>query len=139
MMPPPNAAGTVAPSSSGELAMLSGADHGRAADPQAALRPSIEDFQRILTDEQRHKLSQIGATNDADNFIVFTAELEAENQASGRPGVARRFDAVLQCVPAFSSVVETFVSSHPEIAALVWGSVKMTMLVSIQPIGFCEH
>ena len=37
---------------------------------------------------------------------------------------------VLQSIQQFSSVVDTFVQANSGIAALVWGSVKFTMLVS---------
>lgn len=65
--------------------------------------------------------------------MIFTAQLDHGNQSAGRPDFASRLSTVLQSVQAFSTVVETFVSSHPEIAALVWGSVKLTMLVSAAP------
>lgn len=99
-------------------------------DPQASLQFAIKDFQNILTDEQRRKLGMIGTIRDAQSVMIFTAQLERENQSGSRPGVSSRLSTVLQCVQAFSTVVDTFVSSHPEIAALVWGSVKLTMLVS---------
>jgi hypothetical protein len=37
--------------------------------------------------------------------------------------------SVLQSVREFSAVIDTFVSSHPEIAALVWGGLKLTIQV----------
>ncbi|KAM3438042.1 hypothetical protein MY4824_003489 [Beauveria thailandica] len=105
---------------------------GTSPNPQASLQSAIEEFQSILTDEQRHKLRIIGTIRDAQSVMIFTAQLEHENRSAGRPGVSSRLSTVLQSVQAFSGVVGTFVSAHPEIAALVWGSVKLTMLVGKQ-------
>jgi hypothetical protein len=38
---------------------------------------------------------------------------------------------MLQSIRDYSAIIDTFVSSNPVIAALVWGSVKLTMLVVI--------
>ncbi|KAF1733188.1 hypothetical protein CRV24_007087 [Beauveria bassiana] len=101
---------------------------GTCPNPQASLQVAIQEFQSILTDGQRHKLRTIGTIRDAQSVMIFTAQLEHENRLAGRPGVSNRLSTVLESVQAFAGVVGTFVSSHPEIAALVWGSVKLTML-----------
>ncbi len=100
------------------------------ATPQKTLEIAINDFQSILTGEQRRKLVKIGAVRDAQAVMIFTAQLERENQLKKGSGIASRVLSILQSVHSFSTVVDTFVSSHPEIAALVWGSIKLTMLVS---------
>ncbi|KGQ08421.1 Ankyrin repeat domain-containing protein 17 [Beauveria bassiana D1-5] len=105
---------------------------GTCPNPQASLQVAIQDFQSILTDGQRHKLRTIGSIRDAQSVMIFTAQLEHENRLAGRPGVSNRLSTVLESVQAFAGVVGTFVSSHPEIAALVWGSVKLTMLEEMQ-------
>ncbi|PMB65245.1 hypothetical protein BM221_008601 [Beauveria bassiana] len=105
---------------------------GTYPNPQASLQVAIQEFQSILTDGQRHKLRTIGTIRDAQSVMIFTAQLEHENRLAGRPGVSNRLSTVLESVQAFAGVVGTFVSSHPEIAALVWGSVKLTMLVGKQ-------
>ena len=98
--------------------------------PPESLETAIKEFQSILTEGQRRKLANIGTVRDAETVIIFTAQLDRENQLKRGRGIASRLYTVLQSVQAFSTVVETFVSSHPEIAALVWGSIKLTMLVS---------
>ncbi|KEY75233.1 hypothetical protein S7711_09300 [Stachybotrys chartarum IBT 7711] len=50
--------------------------------------------------------------------MISTAQLDRENQLKKGRGIAGRFVPVLQSIQAFSTVVETFVSSHPNIAAL---------------------
>ncbi|KAM3500218.1 hypothetical protein MY10362_006598 [Beauveria mimosiformis] len=111
---------------------------GTSPNPQASLKSAIQEFQSILTDEQRHKLRIIGIIRDAQSVMIFTAQLEHENRSAGRPGVSNRLSTVLQSVQAFSGVVGTFVSSHPEIAALVWGSVKLTMLIAVNFASYFE-
>ncbi|KAM3557837.1 hypothetical protein ARSEF4850_004902 [Beauveria asiatica] len=111
---------------------------GTSPNPQASLQSAIEEFQSILTDEQRHKLRIIGTIRDAQSVMIFTAQLEHENRSAGRPGVSSRLSTVLQSVQAFSGVVGTFVSAHPEIAALVWGSVKLTMLIAVNFASYFE-
>ncbi|KAK8143495.1 hypothetical protein G3M48_007169 [Beauveria asiatica] len=111
---------------------------GTCPNPQASLQSAIKEFQSILTDEQRHKLRIIGTIRDAQSVMIFTAQLEHENRSAGRPGVSSRLSTVLQSVQAFSGVVGTFVSSHPEIAALVWGSVKLTMLIAVNFASYFE-
>jgi len=103
---------------------------GESAGPRESLENAIQDFQTILTDDQRRKLRNIGAIQDPDTVRIFTAQLDRESQLKKGRGIAGRLSSILQSVHRFSVVVDTFVSSHPEIAALVWGSVKLAMLVT---------
>ncbi|KAH7190109.1 ankyrin repeat protein [Fusarium oxysporum] len=107
--------------------------HGASAGPRKSLEDAIQDFQAILTDDQRQKLSCIGAIQDPDTAMIFTAQLDRDNQLKKGRGIACRLSSVLQSVQTFSTVVDTFVSSHPQIAALVWGSIKLAMLQEFEP------
>ncbi|KAI3573042.1 ankyrin repeat protein [Fusarium oxysporum f. sp. albedinis] len=106
---------------------------GASAGPRKSLEDAIQDFQAILTDDQRQKLSSIGAIQDPDTAMIFTAQLDRDNQLKKGRGIACRLSSVLQSVQTFSTVVDTFVSSHPQIAALVWGSIKLAMLQEFEP------
>ncbi|RBA12849.1 hypothetical protein FPRO05_14071 [Fusarium proliferatum] len=106
---------------------------GASAGPQESLEHAIRDFQAILTDDQRRKLSNIGAIQDPDTVRIFTAQLDRESQLKKGRGIAGRLSSILQSVQRFSTVVDTFVSSRPDIAALVWGSLKLAMLVTDAP------
>ena len=96
--------------------------------PAKQLNEAVDDFQSILTDDQRTALKKIKSIPDADAVLVFTAQLDSSQNRRGR-SIATRLHSVLQSVREFSAVIDTFVSSHPEIAALVWGSVKLTIQV----------
>lgn len=98
-------------------------------NPQKALQDAVDDFQSILTQGQRDKVGHIGAIRDAETVMIFTAQLDRENQNNMGRGISSRLISVLQSVQTFSTVIDTFVSSNPKIAALVWGSIKLTMLV----------
>ncbi|KAJ3495242.1 hypothetical protein NLG97_g3533 [Lecanicillium saksenae] len=109
---------------------------GVSGEPQTRLQAAIQEFQNILTEDQRGKLGKIGASREAETVMIFTAQLDRKNQLKRGRGIASRLHAVLQSVQSFTTVVETFVSSHPEIAALIWGSVKLTLLIAV---NFTSH
>ncbi|KAH7247482.1 ankyrin repeat protein [Fusarium redolens] len=111
---------------------------GAPAGPRKSLEDAIEDFQAILTDDQRRKLGSIGAIQDPDTVMIFTAQLDRDNQLKKGRGIASRLSSVLQSVQTFSTVVDTFVASHPEIAALVWGSIKLAMLIAVNYTSYFE-
>lgn len=102
---------------------------GTPAGSRGSLEDALKDFQSMLTDDQRRDLTSIGAPRDADTVMKFLAELDRKSHERKGRGIAGRLYGVLQSVQAFSAVVDTFVASHPSVAALVWGSIKLTMLV----------
>jgi hypothetical protein len=102
-----------------------GPSHG----PLTKLEAAVDDFRGILNDEQRRKLASIGSVRDAESVMIFTAQLDRENQLRKGRGVASRLHTILERVQAFTTVVDTYIQSNPEIAALVWGSLKFTLLV----------
>lgn len=116
--------------STAAMALILSPQSSTALSPTKQLNEAVDDFQKILTEDQRTALKKIKSIPDADAVLVFTAELDCSpsQQRKGR-GIATRLHSVLQSVREFSAVIDTFVSSHPEIAALVWGSVKLTIQV----------
>ncbi|PHH92270.1 hypothetical protein CDD83_8195 [Cordyceps sp. RAO-2017] len=120
------------------LVQAKSASHRRRTIPEQGLEDSIREFRSILTDEQRATLQKVKAKPDFDAVIVFTAQLDQSSRSRRGRSIASRLHSILQSIREFSSIVETFVSSHPEIAALVWGSVKLTMLVAINFTSYFE-
>src|SRR3569833_4709540 len=98
-------------------------------NPDKTLQEAIQDFQTILSNDQRQELRRPRGVPDADTVLIFTAELDSRNRTRKGRSIASNLYSVLQSVRDFSAIVDTFVSSHPEIAALVWASVRLTMLV----------
>lgn len=111
-----------------------GAKGGEEVRPTASLEAALGEFRAVLTEADRRRLGQVrgrpGAMSDA--AMQFTASLDRENAGRRRgPSVASRLYALLASVQRFVGVVDTFVSSDPAVAALVWGAVKLTMLVGV--------
>ncbi|KAH6874589.1 hypothetical protein B0T10DRAFT_205440 [Thelonectria olida] len=111
------------------MALVASSSFARAPiDPGKSLEDAIQGFESVLTNDERTRLRHIKAIPDAGAVMTFTAQLDDSNRSRKGRSIASRLHSVLQSVREFSAVVDTLVSSHPEIAALVWGSVKLTML-----------
>lgn len=95
-----------------------------------SLEIALSEFGSALTDDERKQLQQIKGVPDASAALVFTAKLDASNSTRRGKSIGARAYSMLQSVQQFSAIVDTFISAHPDIAALVWGSVKLTILVS---------
>lgn len=101
------------------------------ADPTTgALSDALKSFQNCLDSEQKAKLEAIKAVPDAQAVAEFTHQLDQENAKRKSRCVAARLSPLLEPIQQFSGVVETFVSSHPQVAALIWSSVKLVLQVS---------
>jgi hypothetical protein len=95
-----------------------------------SLEIALSEFGSALTDDERKQLQQIKCVPDASAALVFTARLDASNSTRRGKSIGARAYSMLQSIQQFSTIVDTFISAHPDIAALVWGSVKLTVLVS---------
>ncbi|CCF40179.1 hypothetical protein CH063_10812, partial [Colletotrichum higginsianum] len=111
-----------------EIASTSSSTKSR-LPPAKRLQDAVNEFQKTLTDDQRSDLNKLKAIPDADAVLVFTAQLDSSTTQRKCPNKGTRLISVLQFVRESSVIIDTFVSSHPEIAALVWGSVKLTIQV----------
>jgi hypothetical protein len=98
--------------------------------PTDALNAALKSFQDCLDPEQKAKLQTIKAVPDAHAVAEFTHQLDRENAKRKSRCVAARISPLLESIQQFSGAVETFVSSHPQVAALIWGSVKLVLQVS---------
>jgi hypothetical protein len=104
-------------------------DKANSSSVDASLKESLKQFREVLTPEQQNQLQGPGIVPDAATVIRFTAELDAENAKRRSRCVASRLLTVLESIQQFSSIVDTFIQSNPEVAALIWGSVKLALLV----------
>ncbi|ERF74130.1 hypothetical protein EPUS_06399 [Endocarpon pusillum Z07020] len=94
------------------------------------LEDALQHFQKTLTAEQKNQLKAINAIPDADAVVSFTTELDNRNAERRSRGVATRLHRFLESIQQFSTIVDTFVSSKPSVAALVWGSIKFALLAA---------
>lgn len=84
---------------------------------------------RESSSQQEWELEAINAIPDANAVVSFTTELDNRNAERRSRGVATRLHRFLESIQQFSTIVDTFVSSKPSVAALVWGSIKFALLV----------
>lgn len=101
------------------------------AGAYSSLDDALADFRLVLDRDQQTALSSIKSVPDAESILVFTAQLDLANRNRRGQSIGSRLYTLLLSVRDFCAIVDTFVSSHPEVAALVWGSVKLTMQVGI--------
>jgi hypothetical protein len=90
---------------------------------------AIDEFQAGLTPEENGRLVAQGSKPDATSIVTFMTQIDNENAHRRRRCFSSRLFRVLESIQGFSGVVDTFVSSRPNIAALVWGTVKFVIVV----------
>ncbi|KAJ5371814.1 hypothetical protein N7517_003820 [Penicillium concentricum] len=100
------------------------------ADPTQSLSTALENFQNTLTKEQKREFEKSTARPDIASVIEFVAEIDARNSSTTRRCVAPRLCTFLEATQQFTGVVDSFVSSNPTIAALVWGGIKTAILLA---------
>lgn len=103
-----------------------------------SLEIALSEFGSVLTDDERKQLQQIKGVPDASAALVFTAKLDASNSTRRGKSIGARAYSMLQSIQQFSAIVDTFISAHPDIAALVWGSVKLTVLIAANITSYFE-
>ncbi|KAL3295033.1 nacht domain protein [Colletotrichum asianum] len=90
---------------------------------------ALSQFGAILTDDERKRLqTQKSGLNDADAAFKFTLELDELDPVRRGRLVATKLCSLLQTIQSFGQVVETYVSSNPQVAGLIWGTVKLTFM-----------
>src|SRR5271155_3595032 len=101
-----------------------------AADPTAPLKQALMSLEDILTEEQRQQYQATSTKPNASSVLAFVAEIDENNKGRASRCVAPRLYTFLDAAQQFTGVVDTFVSSNPTIAALVWGGVKTAVLTA---------
>lgn len=97
-------------------------------EPKEQLERAIHEYETVLSDEDRKQLHSQGSP-DAMAAINLTAEIDRRCNNRRSQCIGPRLITFLESIQQFSQVVDTFVSSHPQLAALVWGGVKLALLV----------
>ena len=96
--------------------------------PEIRLAQALKEFDALLTDHERQKLHAEGKP-DAAAAINLATVIDQECSSQRRQCLGPRLMTCLESIQKFTTVADTFVSSHPEFAALVWGGVKLALLV----------
>ncbi|KAI0514613.1 hypothetical protein F5B22DRAFT_224871 [Xylaria bambusicola] len=108
------------------------------ARPEDELQNAVSQFRTVLTQDQQIELLSVNAIPDAESIVTYTAALDAENRGRKGRSVGSRVYNVLRSVRDFSEVVGIFVSSNPQTAALVWGSIRLTIQIILNYTSYYE-
>lgn len=100
------------------------------SDPTAVLKQALVGFENILTHDEKQQYHSSAAKPDGSSVIAFVAQIDANNSNRAGRCVAPRLYTFLEAIQQFTSIVDTFVSCNPKIAALIWGGVKTTILIA---------
>lgn len=99
-------------------------------DPTTSLATALHGFESTLSKEQKLLHQAHACMPDALSVERFVAQVDCINRSRRSRCVAARLCTFLERTQQFVAVVDTFVSFKPQIAALVWGGIKMTILVT---------
>jgi len=111
------------------MALVIPAQQTPQSGPTASLEDALRCFEDVLTNEQRRQFKIYTSKPDASSVIVFIGNVDASNQ-SRKKSVSLRLQPFLEATHQFTGIVETFVSSNPRVAALLWGGVKTAILAA---------
>ncbi len=100
--------------------------------PTSPIVAAVKDFRDTLDlSQQAEPLAIHGAkVSNAMAILAFTAGVDRTNERRKSQCVSSQLQGIYQSVQQFTSIVGTFVSSNQTIAALLWGSVRLTILAA---------
>ncbi len=100
---------------------------------QEPLLSALANFQTLLTTEESQKFVHLIQTSPIDADALQHAIVQAENIQVAKLSnkISIRILPFLKCVQSFAGVVDTFIQSNPRVSALVWGGVKLLLMVWI--------
>ena len=94
----------------------------------------IENFQSSLSDEDRANFKSF---QDPSSMIEAIKEpFLAKADKSRLLAACRKVESFAKKLNGFFPVIDIFVSSHPEYAALAWGAIRLVFQVYIRPALF---
>lgn len=78
---------------------------------------------------QREWIDNHTSLNDA-LLAAETARLKYEDSKAEQGAIAKWASQLPDQIMHYSSIIDVFVSSHPEYAALAWGAIKFVLMVA---------
>lgn len=101
---------------------------------QRKLQQALQEFHAVLTPEDIPTLSNTPLSTESILGVV--SEVDGKGKKRKLRRFVSAFEPLLDFIQRYSTAVETIVSSNPQIAALVWGSVKVVIIVCASLISF---
>ena len=105
-------------------------------DPEIGLAQALLEYEAILDRDQRARYKSTAVVPSAAAVIALTGEIDGLSSRRRSRCVATRLVSFLESVQQFSGIVETLVTINPASAALLWGAVKLTLLVNFKVHAF---
>ncbi|KAF2785963.1 hypothetical protein K505DRAFT_344213, partial [Melanomma pulvis-pyrius CBS 109.77] len=94
------------------------------------LRIALDEFQQLLSSDQTTQLASFsGNAPTADDVVRLTDQVTQANASRKSRIFATRTQGLLGSVQQYCTIIDTCVGPN-QIAALVWGSIKLVLLVS---------
>lgn len=104
------------------------------------LAVALSEFQRILSPDQLTQLNSLqSCTPTANDVLSLTNDIVAKNSDRKSRLFASRVQPLLVSIQQYCTVLDTYAGSHPTVA-LVWGSIKLVLLVRPgrqNPFSYC--
>jgi predicted metal-binding protein len=93
------------------------------------LATAVAEFRQILSSDQTAQLSSFSSdTPTADDIVQLTDDIMKANAGRKSRILASRVQELLRSVQQYCTIVDTYAGPN-QIAALVWGSIKLVLLV----------
>jgi hypothetical protein len=93
------------------------------------LATALAEFRQILSSDQTAQLSSFSSnTPTADDIVQLTDDIMKANAGRKSRILASRVQGLLSSVQQYCTIVDTCAGPN-QIAALVWGSIKLVLLV----------
>lgn len=93
------------------------------------LQCAIQNFHRNLSPDE---ISKFSATPPGPQSILnLTSEVDGKGKKRRLRRWASNFEPFLESIHRYSQAADVLVSSNPQIAALVWGSVRVVIIVCL--------
>ena len=106
--------------------------------PTELLKEALKDFENALSLDQKRLYQQACSKPEATSVATFVTQIDGDNRGRARRCFAPRLFTFLNATRQFSDAVDTFVSSNPHIAGLVWGGVKTAILTASNVASYFE-
>ena len=97
---------------------------------QTELKAALRDFHGLLTPEEYSELLR-GSGPSGSSVVELTTKID-RRKPKHKYG-SQRIQKFLRSLQQFTTIVDTVIQADPKFSVLVWGSVKMVMLVYTQP------
>ena len=93
------------------------------------LKTALTEFLQILPDTEQTKIK--ASTLPTESAVIeLTSEVSRTYKFRGQRYITR-IEPFLQGVARFSGIVDTFIQCDPKISALIWGSLKLLLMVRL--------